>query len=92
MATRGAEGKTACPSSSLKRDLSVDDLKKAATSQTEGVAPFKNRPFAIFEEALNDTAIFTVAKPSANIRCMASRPTFSFQFLLGVFQFHQGFE
>jgi hypothetical protein len=46
------------PVASLKDDLSIDDMKKAATPQTERVAPFENHPFSIFEEVLNNANHF----------------------------------
>jgi hypothetical protein len=50
------------PVASLKDDLSADDMKKPATSQTKRVAPFENRPFAVFEEVLNDANHFCRAE------------------------------
>src|SRR5262245_8919142 len=38
------------PISALERDLVGLNLKEAATTQAEGVAPFENRPIAVFEK------------------------------------------
>src|SRR5215475_12883143 len=37
------------PIASLERDLAVDNVKEAAASQSIRIAPFEDRPFAVFE-------------------------------------------
>lgn len=41
------------PVSTLKAYLPVDDVKKTAATQAEGITPFENGPFAIFENMLD---------------------------------------
>ena len=58
------------PISSLKDDLGIEDMEKAAASQPEWVTPFHNGPFAVFEYVFNDAGHVgpgkTVGKHLAN--------------------------
>jgi len=46
------------PIAALEDDLVVEDVKEAATAQAFGIAPFKNRPFAVGEQVFRDAKSF----------------------------------
>jgi len=58
------------PISSLKDDLGIEDMEKAAASSPEWVTPLHNGPFAVFKYILNNTGHVrsgkTVGKHLAN--------------------------
>ena len=56
--TLGAKEGELIPVTTLKDDPVVNDMEEAAAPEPERVTPFKDCPFAVFEQVLNDTDHF----------------------------------
>ncbi len=62
------------PIAALKLDPAVDNVKEAATAKAERVLPFKNRPFAVFEQVLDDADHFGGGDSLSNMLRIFSFP------------------
>ena len=53
-----SEERKLVPVPALKDDLAACDAKKTATAKAKRVAPFEDRPLAVFKQVFNDANHF----------------------------------
>src|SRR5437763_12348892 len=96
---RPCRRKNVVPIAALKSNVAVDHMEEAATSQTVGVPPLKDRPLPLFEDVVNEAVHFCRGKSGrehlANILSALDR-RLSYLMIHGVFaieerqRFHVG--